>query len=173
MDGSDTFANVQQLPDVAGGQLFDTLVPFSPATCVDAIQCSFLVVANDSSLVPGNVGGAVPYGYPQNGTLVSYEVDYNATPQRPYWPSYVLSFYTQTNFYCPPSVCPTITDVTGDIQLVVTIPWLNATGNVVRFDTVEFVGPAVYTPEPSTLVPILLVIGIVLLGGRLARQPAP
>jgi hypothetical protein len=95
-------------------------------------------------VVPASMGGVV-YGYQRNETLVSYEIDHSASPRLQDWPSYSLAFGTQLNFYCPPTICPVINYLTGNIQVAVIIPWLYAPRDVVRFDTVEFLGRDLHT----------------------------
>jgi hypothetical protein len=161
---------ITQLPDAPGVSLFDTeLAANGPAVCSTSTFCWADIAPDDPSLIPAPIGGTLSFGYPQNGQLVSYTIAFGASsPQSEIYPDWGIQFSLGA-FFCNPSICPTITPVTGQLQFAFTIPWYDPQGDLIHTDTGEFIGPAVYTPEPSLFLPVLVLVGAVV-GWKKARK---
>lgn len=146
----------EQLPDAPGGQLDDTIIPDPIPGGVDGCgllnglpECG-LLLQSDDGLTPGPIGGSVTIGNGQPETVVD-EIDYNGHAEY-YYPEFILNFYAERGAPftgCLPSICTDIIPATGEIQEVLTIPWLNSNGNVVRTDTIDVVSSLnAVAPEP-------------------------
>jgi hypothetical protein len=169
-DASTGSVNLQHLPDAPGDALDDSISPFlATSLCPSMSLCSILVSATDG-LTPSNILGFVVVGDPTT-RLIQEEIDYYA--KKPYSPDYTTRVFTGGlyDFICPPSVCPNIISETSSLQTLLTIPWLNSSGDIVRVDTFEIIaGPPFVppiAPEPTQLSFELLCAGI---GGLILRK---
>lgn len=170
-----TPASFEQLPDTPGGPLEDTITA-PPNQCLVTSTESYcpIIVASSDGLTPGSVGGFVTIGNGQPETVVD-EIDYNALPTNPYYPDYFMEFFAEREdpfTGCIPSVCTDIIPATGAIQEAITIPWLNASGDVIRTDTIDIVSslaPVIPPPTPEPRWTFLPLAGLLFLGSRLRR----
>jgi hypothetical protein len=175
-DSTGTLTSFKHLPDSPGGQLHDTLTPVFFPTCPTvlpdlAMVCSFLITGTDG-FTTANVGGFV-VAVDSTRNLVREEIDYNATPgvsETFHLPPgvYVASVYSNEHSMCPPSICKSpIFETPGIPEALLTIPWLDLSGALVRVDTFVIIPGPPFIPEPS---PLAVSLGLGAIGLTLFRK---
>jgi len=161
-DDLTNMASVEQLPDSPGAALKDVITPLpGEPLCTSPTECDFFITSTDG-LNPGTVYETLGFGNPATGFAKDLMVFYG-NPESAFGSRYIISMGADANFNpCfVPAVCSAVLSETGGVlQTVATLPWVDSNGDVVRYDTIEFLPADVPEPRWSLLASLLVLLSM-------------